>query len=211
MAAASKRQAARPRAESDSPAHAWAPPAPGSPVASPVAAESFLGDLGFGLTDAGTWRRPGESDAGPPPQLLLEVEGHEEGRGHTWYVLGCSLEEARGARRTWKVRRRLAQLRDVLHGSARDALGGDLYGELFARTPFASRGAPAGTTERLRAWCKTLAKCINDGKAPPMLVALTLQFLQVPAALEEDAAQGGAGAPPAAAGVHVKSDTAPVV
>merc|ERR1719291_1159778 len=178
----------RPRAESDSPGHFQAPPK-GSPGASPVAAESFLEGLGFGLTDAGTWQGPGAPGAGggPLPQLLVEVEGHEEGRGHTWYVLGCSLGEAGAARRTWRVRRRLAQLRDVLHSSVREALGSDMYGELFARTPFASRGAPTGTTERLRAWCKTLANCINDGKAPPMLVALTLQFLQVPEAGGPDA------------------------
>eukprot|EP00973_Karenia_brevis_P057588 8010309-Karenia_brevis.AAC.1 len=41
--------------------------------------------------------------------------------------------------------------------------GQELYSEFFGAAPFALRGGPPGTTERLRQWCAALARCISTG------------------------------------------------
>eukprot|EP00439_Symbiodinium_sp_Y106_P021211 s1476_g2.t1 len=52
--------------------------------------------------------------------------------------------------------------------------------ESFSSTPFAGIGGRSGTTARLRSWCQTLCRCINDAQAPPLAVSVTLQLLAAP-------------------------------
>lgn len=137
---------------------------------------SFLRKYGYEPDGLTSWKA-GASDA---PLLRLQVNGHEERDGHTWYQLECGLSSARIRPLLWKVSRRLMQLREELHDKVKTSLGSD-YNEHFGATPFAHMGAPRGTTARLNGWCGTLATCISNMTLPPVLVAPLLQSLEAPA------------------------------
>lgn len=153
-----------------------------------------LRSYGFAPKDSGTWdfsvapaseekqrRRQGDlAGSSRHPELCLQVTRHDEAFGHTWYHVRCSLGcPWSGTRLQWQAKWRLVHLRKFLHGPVKSVLG-PAYGRFFARAPFARKGGLPGTTFRLDAWCKALARCINLRACPPGLVWLTLSFLQVP-------------------------------
>lgn len=140
---------------------------------------------GFAAVDPGTWRvAPGHTGTSangvtsPAPVVELQVEGHKEVDGHTWYSLACSLVDG-SVNTNWSAQRRLQQLREDLHDVVKAELG-DVYSQHFGSTPFAHKGGMPGTTARLSRWLCTLATCINAGHAPPSVVALVLTFMDAP-------------------------------
>ncbi|CAK0857828.1 unnamed protein product [Prorocentrum cordatum] len=105
-----------------------------------------------------------------------------ETKGHTLYQVQCTLTSARDSMApalTWACQRRLDHIRKGLHDVAKDKLGG-FYAGCFKGAPFAHRGGVAGTTKRLDVWCARLARCINSGAAPPLVVAQALKLLHAP-------------------------------
>eukprot|EP00930_Biecheleria_cincta_P100840 TRINITY_DN92465_c0_g1_i1.p1 TRINITY_DN92465_c0_g1~~TRINITY_DN92465_c0_g1_i1.p1 ORF type:complete len:278 (+),score=44.22 TRINITY_DN92465_c0_g1_i1:50-883(+) len=143
----------------------------------PVAVPAFLQAFGYVTQDGATWCTVPASTI-----LRMEVDGHEEIDGHTWYSMSCELRDSIEARTSWKTRRRLASLREDLHDRVKEHLGKD-YAEHFVKTPFAIKGGLPGTTARLGAWFQTLAELVNDGRASPTVVALLLQYLEAPMTL----------------------------
>mmetsp|Transcript_70985 Transcript_70985/g.140962 ORF Transcript_70985/g.140962 Transcript_70985/m.140962 type:complete len:251 (-) Transcript_70985:57-809(-) len=133
----------------------------------------------------------GRADGKPEPTLKIEVNGHEEEDGHTWYNVSASLsrivDEAiqvaapanDGTELAWSARRRLCDLREELHDRVKDMLGPD-YATHFDETPFARHGGPPGTTARLRDWLTTLASCANRGALEPRVLAYVLRCLEAP-------------------------------
>lgn len=153
------------------------------------AVRSCLARYGFHAVNDSNWEAlPDQAqDAGvmmSAPALEIQVAGHEEREGHTWYQLNCSLLHGGGTvgSRTlqWRGYWRLAQLREGLHNPVRERLSHDAYRKIFHGAPFALRGGPRGTTQRLRGWCGALSSCINQQLCPPSIVWLSLRFLQVP-------------------------------
>merc|ERR1712232_686812 len=84
-----------------------------------------------------------------------------------------------GQETKWSAPRRLCQIRTSIHDRVSLTLG-CRYNWLFEDAHFPFRGAPWGTTARLRVWLTKLAEHINDGTLSPEMAALTLFFLQVP-------------------------------
>lgn len=145
----------------------------------------YLEPYGYAAESAECWRDL--PDTCPSrPRLTLALGGHSEQNGHTYYGLECSLSAEASATNatpslslTWTAQKRLAQLREELHETVKNELG-KTYSEVFASAPFAKRGGWAGTSERLRKWLETLSNCVNEGVAPPVLVAQVLLFLGAP-------------------------------
>lgn len=169
----------------------------------PVAVPAFLQAFGYEAQDASTWCKSpnaaARSIAPTLPSLNVEVDGHEEFDGHTWYSVSCKLRDASESETTWKSRRRLSSLREDLHDRVKDHLGTD-YAEHFAKTPFAVKGGLPGTTARLGAWFHTLAELVNRGKTSPSVVALLLQYLETPMPLPEPKLGAPAAKKPAGEG-----------
>lgn len=161
------------------PSQGAAPEDPSATVGDEQADESlvlFLARYGYHAADSMSW----QSAEGPElPEIALNVIGHQERDGHTWYQVDCSLSSSRMRPLTWQVSHRLAQLREDLHDPVKAALD-KAYDEHFGRAPFAHIGGPRGTTGRLAGWCAALAACINAGACQPSLVGLTLRFVEVP-------------------------------
>lgn len=114
------------------------------------------------------------------PKLELRVDGHEEAGGHTYYNIECTILCIGESCLSWRVPRRLCDLRARLHDPVKQALRNDIYSEYFGATPFARSGGMWGTTARLDAWCKSFAHCFNSGQVPPLLLAMVLRFLHAP-------------------------------
>jgi len=133
----------------------------------------------------------GRTDGKPEPTLRIEVNGHEEEDGHTWYTISASLSRlvneaiqvaapaSDGTDIVWSVRRRLCDLRDELHDGVKEMLGSN-YASHFDETPFARHGGLPGTTSRLREWLATLASCANRGVLEPKVLASVLRSLEAP-------------------------------
>ncbi|CAJ1359954.1 unnamed protein product [Effrenium voratum] len=115
------------------------------------------------------------------PMLEIVIRGHEELGSHTWYVMDCAVWRPclEFARSEWRCYRRLAHLRQGLHDPIKELLG-TAYSKHFGDSPFASHGAPLGTTARLRSWCQTLCRCINCCDLPPATAAIALHLLGAP-------------------------------
>eukprot|EP00928_Gymnodinium_smaydae_P060725 TRINITY_DN4449_c0_g1_i2.p1 TRINITY_DN4449_c0_g1~~TRINITY_DN4449_c0_g1_i2.p1 ORF type:complete len:744 (+),score=110.03 TRINITY_DN4449_c0_g1_i2:373-2604(+) len=122
------------------------------------------------------------------PGLLYRIaiavhKGQEKMHGHTLYILACALSrlsahvDAKCAS-TWVVKKRLVELRERLYQPVQDLLGHARYTEWFAATPFPMRGAPPGTTERLRLWCATLSSCLNQADVATKVRKHVLDFLE---------------------------------
>ncbi|CAE8649476.1 unnamed protein product, partial [Polarella glacialis] len=147
----------------------------------PLAVPSYLEAYGYSARDAEAWlARPGSL---AQPKLSLAVLGHEERDGHTLYLIACAVAEEGLPPLDWQVGKRLTSLREDLHDSVKEAFG-ENYARHFANTPFALKGGLPGTTARLSAWFASLAALANSGEAGPSVVALVLQFLEVPQAKE---------------------------
>lgn len=120
------------------------------------------------------------------PQLGINIDGHEEEDGHTYYMFSCTLRvtQAGGSGKfsstTWSCRHRLCDVRETLHDAFKAALGQQGYEASFGETPFARHGGPPGTTARLKAWFGSLASCMNNGSLEPQVMVHVLRFLQAP-------------------------------
>mmetsp|Transcript_15087 Transcript_15087/g.34336 ORF Transcript_15087/g.34336 Transcript_15087/m.34336 type:complete len:410 (+) Transcript_15087:122-1351(+) len=150
-----------------------------------IAIASYLEPYGYGVDGPTNWKYPSQGG----PKLGVNVLGHAEEGGHTWYALDCELEQQKASALKgpavssgvlkWKTQRRLNQIREDLHDPVKAAMA-NTYARLFAETPFAHTGGPIGTTTRLRDWFCTLCGCLNAKQGTPELVARTLQFLEAP-------------------------------
>jgi len=138
---------------------------------------TFLRSHGYMLDDTCTWRQApsGMLADEAQPRLDLQLRGHKESCGHTWYSIGCLLAGATGNQQ-WQKQRRLVQLRKDLHDRIKEDLGGT-YKQHFDATPFPHRGGLPGTSARLQAWLNALASCINEQALPARTAAMALQYL----------------------------------
>lgn len=134
-------------------------------------------DVSKYLRSCGYERR---SEDGAWPELEIAVRGHEEVSGHTWYKLDCAIVREGFPRVEWQAIKRLVHLREGLHDAVKRALGEARFAEFFARTPFALRGGPPGTTGRLFAWCNALARMVSLDELAEETVALVLRFVEAP-------------------------------
>jgi hypothetical protein len=114
-------------------------------------------------------------------KITIQVRDHVEVKGRTTYQVQCTLssEDETVPVMTWGCQRRLQHLRKGLHDVAKQQMG-SFYAGCFKGAPFAHRGGILGTTRRLDAWCARLARCINSGAVPPLVVAQTLKLLDAP-------------------------------
>mmetsp|Transcript_95259 Transcript_95259/g.296195 ORF Transcript_95259/g.296195 Transcript_95259/m.296195 type:complete len:237 (+) Transcript_95259:79-789(+) len=159
---------------------------------------AYLEARGFAPKDAGAWRLP-PPEAGP--RFDARILRHLEVSGHTWYIISCSLQPKAGdqpaddggsnatAPVEWRVKRRLRHLREGLHDPVKALLGGN-YSTLFQGMRFAFSGGLPGTSDRVNTWLASLNACVNDGRAPPAVVALALQWLEAPEPGSEPPAAG---------------------
>merc|ERR550534_982248 len=129
----------------------------------------YLEPYGYLAAGRESWRvQPGGTQG---PSIHLHMDGHTEAGVHTFYHIRCSLRADPCPKRAlWASRYQLGQLRTDLHDVVK-ALLGKRYSQTFSDAPFAHRGGIAGTTSRLHTWLARLARCINEGEAPPVLVA----------------------------------------
>jgi len=142
----------------------------------------FLAAHGFPALDDSRWLPGPGGDAPAPlrPKLAVTVRGHEEAKGHTWYLLDCSLQGMSSEALNWQVSKRLEQLRDDLHDRLKTDMGQG-YAERFASAPFAHKGGLPGTTARLQSWFEVLVTFVNgEAACSPSLVAVLLGFLDAP-------------------------------
>jgi len=177
----------------------------------------YLEIWGFAADGVDAWRSTApRPEFGPQVSLGLEVTpeipGHEEHSGHTWYLIDCHVRclsesnmmleghmpqigrarmilQSEDRQLKWRSPRRLHHLRENLHDPVKAELG-DQYAQHFAATPFASHGAPKGTTAKLAAWLGTLAELTNNRALTPRLVARSLVFFRGPALTTEDMPEG---------------------
>jgi hypothetical protein len=119
------------------------------------------------------------------PKLKIEVLGHIEADGHTWYEVKNTLtlpylvEEI-----SWLTFKRLWEFRAKLHDPIKKSINIQAsqthkYSSLFSKAPFARHGGLPGTTHRLSEWSKRLTSLINNGD-PCMtkdLIAMVLKFV----------------------------------
>eukprot|EP00927_Polykrikos_kofoidii_P069768 TRINITY_DN65383_c0_g1_i1.p1 TRINITY_DN65383_c0_g1~~TRINITY_DN65383_c0_g1_i1.p1 ORF type:complete len:305 (+),score=40.01 TRINITY_DN65383_c0_g1_i1:51-965(+) len=112
------------------------------------------------------------------PKLEVDITGHEERDGHTWYMIKCTIDPVGRAPKEWKLERRLKQIREDWHDVIKYNCGWDGYNKQLP-DHFASRGGLKGTTRALNEWAKGVARAMNMGKATPSVVRETLKFLEV--------------------------------
>eukprot|EP00930_Biecheleria_cincta_P069072 TRINITY_DN56863_c0_g1_i1.p1 TRINITY_DN56863_c0_g1~~TRINITY_DN56863_c0_g1_i1.p1 ORF type:complete len:347 (-),score=63.69 TRINITY_DN56863_c0_g1_i1:365-1342(-) len=138
-----------------------------------------LQSFGFPVASTREW----EKGSGSGPKIQLEVEGHEERAGHTWYFVTCRLQDSDEAKwQVWTAPRRLQQLRCDLHDRLKnyDCDEEETYYNIFGETPFARIGGVPGTSARLMAWLRSLARAISTLQVSPAVVAYTLLFFHAP-------------------------------
>lgn len=150
---------------------------------------SYLKKLGYPVADATAWATVPVGSVVVWPKLEIQVTGHSEDGGHTWYHVDCVLTLPVGAISAsadapnpirWRAPRRLRQLREDLHDRVRSELGAEAFKTLIPEM-FAMRGGLPGTTALLNVWSQSLARCITAGRVPPRVAAYVLQFLETPA------------------------------
>lgn len=137
----------------------------------------YVQPYGFAALGPMQWQKL-EADA-EQPKLTLTMLGHKEIENHTFYEIRCQLESKPSLSLNWCVHRRLAHLREGLHDFVQGRLGSD-YDAVFGETRFARHGGLPGTTARLQAWLEKLAIHMNEGAAPPVIVAQVLHFCEAP-------------------------------
>jgi hypothetical protein len=141
---------------------------------------SYLWVYGYVAKSSTSWCDVAGSSMGRPV-MRLELAGHKEQDGHTYYQVKCQLTAKQPVLRLdWTSQMRLNQMREELHDVVKDGLGKN-YGDLFSQAPFARRGGLSGTTGRLQTWLDTLASCINEYTVQPGLLVSVLKSLDVPA------------------------------
>lgn len=114
-----------------------------------------------------------------PSKLSVQVTGHEEDEGSTWYQLQCSSTPSGCEQVNWCTRMRLCKVRECIHHPVKEALA-DLYPQYFADTPFARRGGLPGSTARLQAWFASVGKCIEEEALPERIFTELVQILAAP-------------------------------
>eukprot|EP00927_Polykrikos_kofoidii_P024720 TRINITY_DN22410_c0_g1_i1.p1 TRINITY_DN22410_c0_g1~~TRINITY_DN22410_c0_g1_i1.p1 ORF type:complete len:390 (+),score=72.15 TRINITY_DN22410_c0_g1_i1:168-1337(+) len=144
-----------------------------------VAVAAYVEAYGYEAACHLTWQTKPTSGSSSP-ELQLQVTGHVEEGGHTWYVIECSLKclDVCPKPLRWRVQRRLVQLRESLHDPVKKALMDD-YVKQFGDAPFARHGGLPGTSARLQEWLNALSRSIDNGVCSPSVVAHVLQFLDV--------------------------------
>jgi len=151
-----------------------------------VEVAKFLSKFGVVAQDAQSW-----GDHTSPPDVRFTTDGHREmGKPiyHTWYAIVGKICAGQGSSRSWMVERRLTHVRSMLYEPLRRELGETEYNRWFKNWPFPWRGAPPGTTARLRSWLTALSEAISFGAISPSLTASIFRFLEAPT-LHEDAGQ----------------------
>jgi len=138
---------------------------------------TYLAPYGYVADGPQKWQALPESCPGCPV-LTLMAEGHSKVEGHTLYKVRCRIEGGQGLI-SWHVTRRLSQIRQGVYQPVFAALCDD-YAKLFSQTPFARHGGLRGTTTRLTKWLANLARCVNQGKVHPELLASILVFFEAP-------------------------------
>jgi len=146
----------------------------------PLAYAAYLDAYGYEASGPKSWKVTPCTDSSKSPQITLGIPGHEEVDGHTKYFVECSLSIPSFPSLSWKVKRRLSQLREHFHSHIKTELGEKTYDRVFGEARFASHGGLPGTTSRLDNWFSALAACINRGQAPPSVIAIVLHFLEAP-------------------------------
>jgi len=151
-----------------------------------VEVAKFLSKFGVVAQDAQSW-----GDHTSPPDVRFTTDGHREmGKPiyHTWYAIVGKICAGQGSSRSWMVERRLTHVRSMLYEPLRRELGETEYNRWFKNWPFPWRGAPPGTTARLRSWLTALSEAISFGAISPSFTASIFRFLEAPT-LHEDAGQ----------------------
>jgi len=131
----------------------------------------------------------------PVPEIRIQVKGHSKNAGHKFYHIECSLNKPgqwHSPFLSWRCSRRLSQLRTGLHDMAKQELGSS-YRVCFDGVHFASKLAPAGTTQKLDTWCQRLANSINSKSVAPVVAASSLRALCAP---DMDVHEGMPATPP---------------
>jgi len=145
----------------------------------------YLQRYGYQAADPDRWVNA--ATEGIWPNFSIAAKGSYEMFAHTWYCVhvslktpGTDLEE--GISTSWTVPRRLCQFQDGLLEYVKK-LPPAVYKEHFRGVPFASRGGPFGTGEKLNGWCAALSAAVNSGQAPPSFVACCLRWAEHPSAV----------------------------
>mmetsp|Transcript_119494 Transcript_119494/g.232587 ORF Transcript_119494/g.232587 Transcript_119494/m.232587 type:complete len:263 (-) Transcript_119494:65-853(-) len=149
----------------------------------------FLEPYGYIARDSLDWWES------PVPEIRIQVTGHSKHAGHKFYHVDCSLNKPgqwHSPYLSWRCSRRLTQIRAGLHDMAKQELGSS-YRVCFDGVHFASRLAPAGTTQKLNTWCQRLANSINSKSVAPVVAAFTLRALGAP---DMDVHEGMPATPP---------------
>lgn len=183
-----------PRPDESSPSTVRSPNRRGSTEAAPAPLDRskvplFLEPYGYIARDSLEWWES------PVPQISIQVRGHSKNAGHKLYHIECNLNKPgqwHSPYLSWRCSRRLTQLRSGLHDMAKQELGSS-YRVCFDGVHFASRLAPAGTTQKLDTWCQRLAQSINSKSVAPVVAALTLRALCAP---DMDVHEGMPATPP---------------
>jgi len=144
---------------------------------------SYISAYGYTPKDTDVWQVSSCSQTRPKvlrPKFQVNVRQHIEAAKHTWYIVESSLLlDGPPHRLDWLAPRRLVHIRQYLYDPVKEAFGVE-YKRHLGKTGFARRMGLPGTTERLRKWLSDLAATINSRRAPPLIVALTLHFLEAP-------------------------------
>eukprot|EP00747_Dinoflagellata_sp_TGD_P213287 gnl/TRDRNA2_/TRDRNA2_86262_c0_seq6.p1 gnl/TRDRNA2_/TRDRNA2_86262_c0~~gnl/TRDRNA2_/TRDRNA2_86262_c0_seq6.p1 ORF type:complete len:228 (-),score=24.04 gnl/TRDRNA2_/TRDRNA2_86262_c0_seq6:237-920(-) len=136
--------------------------------------EQYLARIGYVPGSVASDDAPGRAAS---HVLTISVEGHEEVNSCTLYIMKCKFGGA--ADEMWFCKKRLCDLREELHDHVKEILG-EAYPEHFGETPFARFGGLPGTTDRLRGWMESLARCMNAGMLNTSSCAFVLRFLSTP-------------------------------
>lgn len=138
---------------------------------------AYVQPYGYSALGPSEWQRLSAQTAWP--KITFTVAGHIEVDEHTYYQVKCELDNQPTFSYTWGVHRRLLHLREGLHDFVQSCLA-ESYNDVFGDAPFARRGGLPGTSARLQAWLEHLAQYVNDGTAPPLIVAHIFNFFEAP-------------------------------
>lgn len=128
------------------------------------AVAQYLESYGYYASGPGTWK------------IEITVNNSSVMAGHTWYLVKFTITIEGAIRTQWTVPRRLSHFREGLYDHVLHDLPKAVKHKHFQNAPFALRGGPPGTGKRLHAWCEALSDVINEGAAPPSLVARCLRW-----------------------------------
>jgi len=141
---------------------------------------TYLSPYGYEAASHSEWQTL-PSECQRRPTLQMRMVGHSKKGMSTLYKFHCTFcAEEPPLSLEWSFEKQLDKLRSGLHDVAKQELG-KAYAEKFAEAPFAQRGGPKGTSERLYVWLNTLVTCVNSGDASPSLVSQLLLFADSPA------------------------------